>query len=360
MNPIRLLTGLIAGLSFSTAVSALPPGAIRVQRVEIIDRNGFEKPLVASTVLVPAGWQTQGGIVWQANNNCGFGYNIDFRAMSPDQRFGLHFFPMEQWQWSSMGTSSPLGCPTLQITSVQQYIQNLVQRTRPGARIVDYRARPDIADTYKQLNQITPMPLGEMRNWVEAGEALIAYQLNGADMRETLASAVMFSLTRINPMSGIPGAEYLSAATFPGFAMIAPNGSLDFKVAEMIRKSAKPGAEWTRRINQHHAKMNAINLKGARDRAKITAKTNEEIRQMHSDSWRVYNESSDYLAREQSEMIRGVETYDDPYHGGTVELDSSYEHAWQLDDSTYILTDDASFNPYAATGQNGRQLTPTQ
>jgi hypothetical protein len=98
----------------------LPPGAIRVRRVDIIDRNGFEKLMVATTVFVPDGWQTQGGILWNAQNSCGFGYNIDFRATAPDGRSGLHFFPMEQWQWSSMGGGASPGCPVQRITSVHQ------------------------------------------------------------------------------------------------------------------------------------------------------------------------------------------------------------------------------------------------
>ena len=77
---------------------------------------------------------------------------------------------------------------------------------------------------------------------------------------------------------------------------------------------------------------------------------------MQADSWRLYNESSDYLSREASEAIRGVETYNDPYYGGTVQLDSSYEYAWQLNDGTYVLTNDASFEPYAATSQEGQLL----
>ncbi|MGB5254107.1 MAG: hypothetical protein WBN68_15465 [Sedimenticolaceae bacterium] len=57
---------------------------------------------------------------------------------------------------------------------------------------------------------------------------------------------------------------------------------------------------------------------------------------MQADTWRLYNESSDYLARERSEAIRGVETYNDPYYGGDVELDNTYNNAWQLNDGTYI------------------------
>jgi len=79
---------------------------------------------------------------------------------------------------------------------------------------------------------------------------------------------------------------------------------------------------------------------------------------MQADSWRIYNESSDRLSRERSEAIRGVETYNDPYYGGSVQLDSSYNHAWQLNDGTYVLTDDPSFNPYRVFGQDGQQLRP--
>ena len=200
--------------------------------------------------------------------------------------------------------------------------------------------------------------MGESRSWVEAGEVLIAYSQNGVDMRETVTSAVMFNVMIMYPMSGVPGSEYLSAATFPGFAMRAPNGQLDFRVAEMIRKSATPNPEWTARIAQHNAKITSINVKGARDRARITAQYGEEIRQMQSDSWKKYNESFDRMSRESSEAIRGVETYNDPYHGGSVQLDNTYDYAWQLNDGTYVLTDDVDFNPVRVLGQDGQQLKP--
>lgn len=39
----------------AAAVPPLPEGALRVQRVEFIDRQGFEKAMVAATMMVPAG-----------------------------------------------------------------------------------------------------------------------------------------------------------------------------------------------------------------------------------------------------------------------------------------------------------------
>jgi len=337
---------------------SLPGGAVQVRREQIIDRNGFEKPMPALTTFVPVGWRAQGGVLWSLQNPCGSGYNIDFKATSRDGRSGFHFFPMEQWQWNSLGMSATMGCPFTQVTSVRQHMERLVQRGRPGARWLDFRARPDIVANLKQLQQVVPTPMGEIRTWVEAGEALIAYRHNGLEMRETVAVAVVFSLTRTTPMMGMPATEYLTAATLPGFAMFAPRGQLNFRLAELIRKSAKPTPQWSARITQHNTKISNIQLQGARDRARITARAGEEIRQMQADSWRIYNESSDRLSRERSEAIRGVETYNDPYYGGSVQLDSSYNHAWQLNDGTYVLTDDPSFNPYRVFGQDGQQLRP--
>ncbi|MGB7932572.1 MAG: hypothetical protein WCH04_10180 [Gammaproteobacteria bacterium] len=344
------------------ATGGMPAGAIRVQRADIIDPNGFEKPMVASTVLIPAGWTTQGGIVWggEASQCGGSGYNVDFQATSPDGVSAIHFFPMEQWQWNSTGSTTMPGCRSQQVSSVQQYIENLVQRARPGARMLDYRRRPDIEKELGQQERTTPMPLGDTRTWVEAGEALIGYSQDGIEMRETVASAVMFTHMRMQSLAGMPGSEYLSASTFPGFAMRAPDGQLDFKLAEMIRKSARPNAQWTARVTQHNATIAGIRIKGARDRSRIISQTGEEIREMQADSWRRYNESSDRMSRETSEAIRGVETYNDPYNGDTVQLDNTYEHAWQLNDGSYVLTDDPDFKPYSVFGQDGRQLEATQ
>jgi hypothetical protein len=333
----------------------------RVKRAEIVDHAGFERPLVASTILIPVDWQAEGGVVWNTQGNaCGSGYNFDWRASSPDGLSGVHIFPTERWQWNSWGMPDPAGCPTAQITSVRQYIEDLVGRGRPGARILDFRRRADIEQELSQLNQTTPMPMGEMQSWVEAGEALLAYGQNGVEVRETVALAVLFTVMRTEATMGMPGSESWTGATFPGYAVRAPVGSLDFRMTEMMRKSIQPQPEWSARIAEHEARIAGIQIQGARERSRIISQTGEEIRQTQADSWRRHNASSDRLARESSEAIRGVETYDDPYRGGTVELDNAYEHAWQLLDGTYVLTDDPSFEPYRDLGIEGRRLEVTR
>lgn len=337
-----------------------PEGVYRLQRVEIIDSQGFGQPMVAATTLVPVGWQPRGGVVWNPRNTCGAGYAFDWQATSPDGASAVSFIPAEAWEANNMGAQSTMGCPMASISSVQQYLQAFVQQRRPGATILDFRPRPDIAKQFEQLNQVTPMAGGEFRSWVESGEVLIGYSANGRDTREVIAATAVFNLSRFQ--GGVQGQvmESLNGSTFTSFSMRAPHGQLDFQLVEAIRKAGRPAPEWQARINAHTAKIAAINRKGIADRARITAQANEEIRQMQQDSWESYNASRDRMHRESVEAIRGVETYNDPYNGGTVQLDNTYEHAWQLNDGTYVLTDDPSFQPYTVFGQDGTELKPTQ
>ena len=351
----------------------LPGNGVRMQRVEILDRQGFDRPMVAATAMIPVGWQAKGGVVWTPSA-CGNGYTFKWSASSPDGNRGIALFPGEQWSWSNFPVSG-LNCPTMQVSSLKQYLQNLIKRARPGARIIDYRPREDLAKSFQQLNNVMPMAGGELRSWVEAGEILVGYtNTRGVEIRETAAAVAFFNLTR---MTGIDGhvMETLSAQTLPGFASYAPNGQLNFKADETMRKAIQTAPEWKARISSHDAaiaKTSAamakdnnetyrniakINADGARQRSALMAKTSAEISDMQMDSWKKKNELWDKQIRETGEMINEVETYDDPQSStGAVQLSHNYDNAWRLDDGTYVLTDDANFQPYKDTGQFGQKL----
>lgn len=338
----------------------LPPGAVRLQRMEIMDPGGFERPMVAATALVPIGWRAQGGVVWSAQATCGQGYKFDWTAASPDGVTAVAFFPSERWETNSMGAPLQAGCPQASISSVQQYLQSYAQRHRPDARIFDFRPRPDVAEEFKQLNQTTPMPSGEMKTWVESGEVLIGYNAQGREMRELIGVTAYFINNR---MAGVyPGQtmESFVGSTFTGFSMRAPEGQLDFQLAEAIRKSGQPAPQWQSRINAHNSRTTAIVQKGVADRSAITAQLGRDMNEIITGGWEERNASMDRSHREVIEGIRGVETYDDSINGGTVQLDNSYSNAWQLNDGSYVLTDDMFFEPYKHLGVDGRKLEATR
>ena len=48
------------------------PATLRAKLVNVMDHNGFERPLVAFSILVPTTWRPEGGIIWgQGADPCG-------------------------------------------------------------------------------------------------------------------------------------------------------------------------------------------------------------------------------------------------------------------------------------------------
>ncbi len=264
---LAALAGIvIVGLDAAAASETMPQraqaqpapqpsgNAIRLQLAKIMDPNGFERPMVAVVGLIPAGWQTRGGVVWNTQGGCGTGYQFDWTAASPDGRMAAAIFPGMQWGFNNFNASGTGACPTLRIGNVQQYLQFLIQRSRPNARILDFRRRPDIEQEYRQVNRTTPMPLGEVRTWVEAGEVLIGYPAQGYEVRETAAAAVIYfrkpdagRLCRADAGDGERDGSRPARFRLPGTGRAArpPAGRGDSQVAESRRPIGAPGSAST-------------------------------------------------------------------------------------------------------------------
>ncbi|MGE0314015.1 MAG: hypothetical protein AB7P21_20590 [Lautropia sp.] len=334
----------------------LPPGTVQVQRVAIPDPGGFDRPMIAASILLPVGWRAEGGVVWDPRNLCSGGYAFRWQAVSPDGASKVALVPAEGWTTNSFGATGGR-CPNWPFTNLRAYLEALVAKLDQRARVLDFRPREDLRRQFAALESSSPLPSGELRSWVEAGEVLVAYTENGREMRGTIASVAYFSYSRFDGSWGNAPLETLSGATFPGFAASAPAGMLDMQLTEAIRASAKLDPEWSRRINAHRAAMNRDNLETARKIGQIRANTNAEIRDIQNKSWERRMKSQDRMHREYSETLREVETYRDPdAAGGTIELSNHYANAWRLQDGTYLLSNDPSLNPYAATGQDARRL----
>lgn len=336
-------------------------GVYRMQRVGIIDRVGFEQPMVAAGVLLPTGWRTHGGVIWNAPSLCAYsGYTVNWIASSPDGTMGAMLFPGMSWAIDNTGRQMASACPRLDIRSVRQYLQFVVRQSRSGARLLDYRERPDVARDLSAGNTVQQVGAGEMRRWSEGGEVLIAYEHNGYEMRETLAAGVVFTLTRM-PWPNGSVMETLTADAPDGYAFRAPHGALDFKLAETIRRSIEQAPAWQARIAQHQGDLAAIARRAARHDRQAVLETWEEISAMRRDSFQLWNSTSDRRYREFNDSMRGVITYRDPMsQAGQRKLASQWQGAYRLDNGDYVVTDDLSFNPYAEFGRNATRLEPAR
>lgn len=340
----------------------LPAGAIHVDRGYILDPTGFEAPMAAATLFLPRGWQTQGGVFWANEHMCTNGYNFLWSATSPDGTTTINVLPQERWETNNMtGAASTPGCQPAPYRDAQQYLQSVVQRWRPGSRVLDYRVRQDLLSEYAKVNQVTPTAMGEMRTWVDAGEILFAFNDRGADMRGSVAAVVIFSGSRMSGGAGLPAVESLTGFAQPAYAVTAPNGRLNLPFFEAIRRTIKPNPQWQAKLANHNAAIARVTIEENRKRAAMIAQSNAEIAQIREQAWNSYQESSDRRAREFGELMRGVETYNDANApGGQVQLSNLYDNAWRLDDGSYVLTNDVNFDPWRNLGLAGNRLEATR
>ncbi len=346
----------------SAVADGLPAGALHVQKAVIVDANGFEMPLAATTLFLPAGWRTQGGVFWANEFMCTNGYNVNWTATSPDGRTSIAVLPQHKWETNnySTGILSP-GCQPAPFTNVRQYLESVAQTWKPGARLLDFRPRPDFTRDLAHLNKVTPMPMGEARTWVEAGEVLFAFNDGNGDMRGSVAAVAVFSLSRMNGGAGLPQMDSLTGYTMPAYGVTAPNGQLDLNFFDAIRRTMRENPQWASRIANHNNAIGRVALVESQRRSQILQQSNAEISRIREEAWNASQESADRRAREFGELIRGVETYNDVNApGGTVQLSGLYDNAWRLNDGSYVLTNDKSFEPFRDLGVEGKPLEQTR
>ncbi|MCG8274121.1 hypothetical protein MIC97_21805 [Aquamicrobium sp. NLF2-7] len=321
--------------------------------------------------FIPAGWRSEGGLSWGDPCNS-YGYNINWTAQSPDGLFGMGFFPGLGW---GRGEFSP--CRQTPLGSLEELLGHEAQAIWPGARMIDFRRRPDVAG-----GQAVPLELAglgvsapgiSMQSWLDAGEAMFAFTGSGGqEMRGAILGSGWFSRSVLDPaasglmidpslfpglpMPALPPAQtILSGASEWSFVVWAPAGHLDLVAGEAIRKSFLPTGEWSDFILKHRAVIDGQNARGIAERADIRRQTNAEIGAMIINGYNERMAIQDRTHRETMEAVRGVETYLDT-SGQPVQLDYNYRNAWQLADGSYFLTNDAGFDPNRTFNMDGRQL----
>ena len=326
-------------------------GALHVKQVQAMDTTGFGRPLTAFSMLVPTHWKTQGGIVWAPNNRCNrSGYFFAFGAGNEAETEGVAILPQITWT-----TQPGTACPQLQVGGARDLLTIYAQQLAEGAQVVDYRPRPDLMKDLQALAYRNDYGGMVSEQAVDAGEVLIAYQENGRDMRGTLSAAVIMWRIATPAQYGFAGQDIRGGVSLPAFGAFAEAGRLDLHVAETIRKSIVPGPEWSQEIARHHAVMNRQNQQHANRMSQITSQANSEISDIIHKGYQTRSAIQDRGHRETIEAIRGVETYNDPVNGGTVQLDNTYDHAFQLDDGSFVLTNDNFYQPF-----NGHRLSVTE
>jgi len=317
--------GATAGM-META-SAIPPQAAgaggmpppldtrTMQPAQIIDGNGFGQPMVAAELQVPAGWQAVGGVTWNDATNCiANQLQIGWSAIAPDSLTVVEILPGFNWQVA--GTEIQMNpCPAAPYRSTREFLEATVQRTRPGARVLDYQDQPEIA------RQMAGGPQANQQAQVrhDAGRLLIAYPKDGVEMREVLSAVVSFSSLQGNVVGG--------TATISSIR--APNNRLDVDLGTRVLNSMRANPQWFEAMKQrstaslqrvsnaqsssindwHNRQMAIINARGAADRAAIRMRTNQEVSGIYNAIAANTSATSDRMHKQTMSGVQEVNNY---------------------------------------------------
>lgn len=346
---------------------AAAAGVYRMKMAQIVDAQGFGQPIPSASILVPVDWKTQGATTWNIKDRCN-GVQTHFVATGPDGH-AFERFPVYTWVWAddprplqvSFQQSAQMGthaCDVMAPMSAQDYLRRNLARLRPGAQLSGFESAPKLmADLQDQARQTEAMAQRyNLRQQVkfDAIKARVTYNLDGKPVEEWVLAATVTTGT-FGPLGRW---SYNCVAYSAG--QRAPAGKLESSepLFQLIASTFRVNPAWQARMNQNAQAMQQIQLKGIRDRSAIVAKSAEDQRNIQRQGYENQQKAEDRSSTQQSQYMRGIESYRNPSTGETVDLDSRYGHAWVNGSGEYLLSDQAAFDPNSVHGntQNWTQL----
>ena len=335
----------------------------RMQLVKIMDSQGFERPIVSATMLIPTDWQFQGGTTWNIKDSCNTIQTV-MRASGPDGS-GFEVLPAYAWVWADNPTflqqaaaqKAQFGmrsCDVKPPMSAADYLKANLKSIRPDATVVGFEQAPklmqDLQDQAQQAQKQAAQFNLKQQVKPDAVRARLRYTLGGKPIEEWIFASVVTTAT-LGPSYDPRTMRLIQSYSYNIRAALSaarePQGKLDSseKFFELLSSTFHVDPQWQARVTQNALQMQQIELKGERDRANIRAQTAEDIRKMQQDSFENRQRAQDQSFAEFDQVIRGVESYRNPNTGDRVELDSRYGNAWVNGAGEYILTDQTSWNP---------------
>lgn len=304
--------------------------------------------VTAFTMLIPGGWQTEGGIVWRPHLSNQAAASM--RVWNPEGSQVLELLPCDPFTWHQGGVmfhqpgSIYLGNEVRPpITDPAEYVLTVA--------IPRYReeiANPTVVDTtpLPQVAAATAQARAEpgVRKTGHAARVRVAYTTaEGRAMHEDFICVLLVSVPMTMPGMALWGPDNL-------YSFRAEAGTLEASepLLQAMASSVRITPQWFNILSQVQQmwvnnQMQAIRNAGRISR--IISQTHNEISDMIMQAYENRQASQDRISREFSESIRGVETYRNPYQTAPVELPSGYDQAWVSAGGEYILSNDTGFDP---------------
>ncbi|HEX8912378.1 MAG TPA: hypothetical protein VF796_08450, partial [Humisphaera sp.] len=328
----------------------------------------------AATVLIPADWRLDGGVVWRWNAFYPVALRVE--VANPKGLERLAQYPdllMVDGIRESSYQSALVAGPEVAARAAaawpegSNYMGSEVRRlTRDPASVVTQlfvpRSRPDLArarvagaQELPEVAKAAEAKLGDLPGrWCRVARVRFAYDVNGSAVEEDLYCTV------VGYPAGVPGVTFWNAEVV---AYRAAAGTLDatMPLFMSVSRSAELDLKWYAGVLDVARQMQDGVRQGIEDAGRLSryiAKRNDEVSQMIRRSYEDRQRANDRVSEQFGHYIRGTQRYTDPYDRRPVDLPSGYDHVYRNARGEYLMTNDALYDPNVALQEEWRRVTP--
>jgi len=309
-------------------------------------------------MLVPVGWQANGGCRWLLDNPS-MPAAVDFQIFNPHGAEMFAIFPNLNFVWNENPMarmfnpvgSKYFGAEVRQPVNIRDAFHNLIlPRYRGSVQSLQVLNEQPVPELPQIARCEAPLTGGS----AEGGKIRIRYSLQGQQYDEEL-----YGIVEIYPL---PGGLSLWYTNFL-FSFRAGAGLLD-ATADLFKVmifSFKPNPQWlaaVKSIAQWLAQQQIQRIHHIGQIGEIYARTGREMREQNLNDWYAKQAVYDRLSTDWSRTIRGVDAFYDPHREEVVELPGGYGQAWANNLGEYIVTDSLDYNPNLGSNLNWQPMTP--
>lgn len=351
------------------------------QRVRLMDKIGFNTPVEAYSILIPKGWNSDGGILWNGPGaNCA-GTFKHMKATSPDGKYTFAMLPDVLFNWNSDPQMQQFNqnyggnfCSSAQPMNAEAYLRRIFARELGGVNIVSVEANNAVVEHMRQsnsraINELQQYGAGQMSFDQTAVNAVVKWN----DGSEGLVTLGVTILTGNVPNVYTGGATQIYTTQVTQRTVFKyPSAQADQakKMYSMIMSSVRTNPGWNDAVNDfwkqvrqkshiaHVGRIKAMDEQTRRIGEQAVRNGEQRLKSMDTEmrTWEQRQNSQDRMHTEFIKTIREVENFRD--ETGKWEMSSHYNHAWSRGDGTnFIMTNNPNFNPASVLqDQNWKEM----
>ena len=345
-----------------------PARQLVYQRQAVTDPQGFQMEVLH--MLVPRGWTFQGQVLWNTRVSPPVP-SLSLEAVSKDGRSRLTLAPEQAYFWSQdpglQQSWSRMGTEILQPMRAAEYIARVyLPRSRGQADVLETTPLQAAAENARRINeyhmqvfhQISPFTF-PFQLGADAARVKARFTHNGQEWEEEITTTVHYMEMALASPYGFGSIPAVSWRT-ETFSFLAPASHMQEQAGHLrvMLNSLTPNPAWAlanvklaatvtrERIQAQQAWFNAMQR---------VRQSQLEVSDMIARSYEDRSAAYDRIFDNYSLAVRSVDAYADPISNRQVELPNGYGHAWTNGD-TYILSDDANFDPNIGSTQGWERM----